>query len=94
VILSAFGLKTFNQGQLFQLCNETKRLLKPGGTFSFIEVSQPKNIILRAFYKLHLKHVVPICGRILLGNPQEYRMLWKYTEAYKNAELTKRIFED
>ncbi|TNE71006.1 methyltransferase domain-containing protein [bacterium] len=93
VILSAFGLKTFNEDQLFQLAVETKRLLKPGGTFSFIEVSQPKNNILRGLYKLHLKHVVPVCGRILLGNPQEYRMLWKYTEAYKNAELTKEIFE-
>lgn len=94
VILSAFGLKTFNEKQLSQLADETKRLLKPGGTFSFIEVSQPKNKLLRGLYKLHLKYIVPICGRILLGNPKEYKMLWKYTEAYKNAELTKKIFED
>lgn len=93
VILSAFGLKTFNEEQLYLLAEETKRLLKTGETFSFIEVSQPKNRILRALYKLHLKHVVPICGRILLGNPEEYRMLWKYTDAYKNAELTQNIFD-
>jgi demethylmenaquinone methyltransferase/2-methoxy-6-polyprenyl-1,4-benzoquinol methylase len=94
VLLSAFGLKTFNEAQLHQLARETVRLLKPGGTFSFIEVSQPQNRVLRALYKLHLKHVVPVCGKILLGNPQEYRMLWKYTEAYRNAKLTQKIFEE
>ena len=93
VVLSAFGLKTFNEEQLAQLARETKRILKPGGTFSFIEISEPKNKLLRSLYKLHLKHVVPMCGKILLGNPQEYRMLWKYTEAYKNSELAKTIFE-
>ena len=92
VILSAFGLKTFNEEQLTQLAEEIKRLLKPDGTFSFIEVSQPTNIVLKSLYKLHLKHVVPIFGRILLGNPREYSMLWKYTEAYKNAKLTQQIF--
>ena len=40
VILSAFGLKTFNNSQLEKLAFETKRLLKSGGSFSFIEVSE------------------------------------------------------
>lgn len=93
VILSAFGLKTFNEEQLRLLALETKRLLKPGGVFSFIEVSQPENRLLRSLYKLHLKFIVPFCGRLLLGNPQEYRMLWKYTEAYKNAKHTLQLFE-
>ena len=94
IILSAFGLKTFNSQQLAILAKEVKRLLKPGGTFSFIEVSKPKNKILKFLYKIHLKHVVPVCGKILLGNPEEYKMLWKYTEAYKNSELAKQIFEE
>lgn len=93
VVLAAFGLKTFNKEQLLQLAREVKRLLKEGGCFSFIEVSQPKNLFLRLLYKVHLKYIVPVCGWILLGNPQEYRMLWKYTEAYKNAESTVAIFQ-
>ena len=60
---------------------------------SFPKVS-PKNKILKFLYKIHLKHVVPVCGKILLGNPEEYKMLWKYTEAYKNSELAKQIFEE
>lgn len=94
VVLSAFGLKTFNEEQLSHLAQEVRRILKPGGTFSFIEVSEPPHSLLRALYKIHLKHVVPFCGRLLLGNPSEYRMLWKYTKAYKNAKLTEQIFRD
>lgn len=94
VVLSAFGLKTFNETQLIQLAQETKRLLKPGGVFSFIEVSQPQNVILKTLYKIHLKFMVPFCGRLLLGNPSEYRMLWRYTEAYGNAKQTETFFRD
>lgn len=94
VVLSAFGLKTFNEEQLSVLAKEIKRILKPGGRFSFIEVSSPQNAFLRAMYKLHLKHVIPVCGWMFLGNPSEYRMLWRYTEKFRNAERTVQLFRD
>jgi ubiquinone/menaquinone biosynthesis C-methylase UbiE len=43
IVICAFGLKTFNAEQLKSLATETKRILKDGGQFSFIEVSKPKN---------------------------------------------------
>jgi demethylmenaquinone methyltransferase/2-methoxy-6-polyprenyl-1,4-benzoquinol methylase len=94
IVLSAFGLKTFNEEQLKQLAQEVKRILKPGGVFSFIEVSSPRSTLLRMLYRIHLKYIVPFCGRVMLGNPEEYRMLWKYTVLYQNSEQTKRIFEE
>lgn len=94
VVISAFGLKTFDEAQLKRLAQETQRILKPGGQFSFIEVSTPKNALLRALYKLHLKHLVPLCGKVLLGNPSEYRMLWQYTTAFSNADRVLQIFEE
>lgn len=94
IVISAFGLKTFNNDQLKRLAAETKRILKPGGVFSFIEVSQPASPVLHSLYKLHLKHVVPACGKILLGNPVEYRQLWKYTNAYRNSDAAAVIFSD
>jgi ubiquinone/menaquinone biosynthesis methyltransferase len=92
VVLSAFGLKTFNAEQLHILAQETKRILKPGGRFSMIEVSSPRNVVLRGLYKLHLKYLVPFCGRLFPGNPSEYRMLWKYTERFRNADEAAAIF--
>ncbi|WP_109436566.1 class I SAM-dependent methyltransferase [Aquimarina sp. AU119] len=93
VVLSAFGLKTFSDEQIVKLAEETKRILKAGGEFSFIEVSQPKSLFLRGLYKLHLKYIVPICGRLLIGNPREYKMLWKYTEVYENSLSVAEIFK-
>lgn len=92
VVISAFGLKTFNEHQLHQLALQTKRILKPGGHFSFIEVSKPSGPLLSAFYKLYLKHIIPVLGKILLGNPDEYRMLWKYTNSFGNSDEVVRIF--
>jgi demethylmenaquinone methyltransferase/2-methoxy-6-polyprenyl-1,4-benzoquinol methylase len=31
---------------------------------------------------LYLKHIIPIIGWVLLGNPENYRMLGVYTEQF------------
>ncbi len=92
VVLSAFGMKTFDAAQLKVLAQEIKRILKPGGHFSLIEVSAPRNIVLYAMYKLYLKYVIPVCGWIFLGSPAEYKMLWRYTEKFKNSVEAETIF--
>ena len=91
-VTCAFGLKTFNAEQINILATETKRILKPGGQFSFIEVSKPENKILKLFYGFYLGQVIPIFGRLLLGNPEEYKMLWKYTNKFNNAKQATEIF--
>lgn len=92
IAVCGFGLKTFDEAQLLILAMEVKRVLKPGGQFSFVEVSVPNNKLLLALYKLHLKYLVPVCGRLMLGNPSEYQMLWKYTSNFRNSEKAAEIF--
>lgn len=92
-IISGFGLKTFNPQQLQALAQEIKRILKPGGYFSLVDVSVPNNGILRFFYMFYLKHIIPILGWSFLGNPETYRMLGVFTERFKNAKEVSRIFE-
>lgn len=92
IVVCSFGLKTFNNEQIEILALETKRILKKGGQFSFIEVSKPDNKVLQRMYKFYLKRTIPILGRILLGNPSEYRMLWKYAEKFENAKNANEIF--
>lgn len=91
-VTCAFGLKTFNDNQLNVLANETKRILKPNGQFSFIEVSKPSNAILKFLYGFYLGLIIPILGRVLLGNPNDYKMLWEYTNKFKDAKSAKEIF--
>lgn len=93
-VTCAFGLKTFNETQLRILASETKRMLKPGGKFSFIEVSKPDHKILSLLYGFYVGKVIPLLGRLLLGNPQEYKMLWKYTNAFQNARRAAEIFAE
>jgi demethylmenaquinone methyltransferase/2-methoxy-6-polyprenyl-1,4-benzoquinol methylase len=91
-VTCAFGLKTFNDEQLQVLALETKRILKQGGQFSFIEVSKPDNKFLRLIYKFYLGKLIPILGQLLLGNPEEYKMLWLYTNKFNNAKKAADIF--
>ncbi|MCA0236467.1 MAG: class I SAM-dependent methyltransferase [Bacteroidetes bacterium] len=91
-VISGFGLKTFDEAQLSSLATEMYRILRPGGTFSMIDVSVPKNRLLRLLYMFYLKHVIPVLGSIFLGNPETYRMLGIYTEAFGNARKVEAIF--
>lgn len=93
IVISAFGLKTFDIDQLYLLAAETKRVLKVGGHFSFVEVSKPDNRILNILYGIYLGKIIPILGALLLGNPIDYRMLWRYTSRFANAKKAEEIFK-
>ena len=92
-IVSSFGLKTFSEQQLRRLAEQIARLLKPGGIFSLVEISVPRNGLLRWPYLFYIKHVIPLIGRFFLGNPDNYRMLGVYTEEFGNCTLVKMEFE-
>ena len=92
-IFCAFGLKTFNQEQIDFLAKTVYRTLKVNGKFSFIEISIPDNKILKFFYQFYLSKIIPILGKIFLGNPSDYKMLWIYTKNFKDSNKTKEIFE-
>lgn len=94
IVICAFGLKTFDNEQLQVLATETKRILKVGGQFSFIEVSKPTNKILRQLYGFYLGQVIPVLGKLLLGNPIEYKMLWRYTDNFDNAKRAEETFNN
>jgi len=94
LVLSAFGLKTFDKDQVLQLAKEVKRILKPNGEFVFVEISKPSNYLLNIFYQLYIGKITPIITKLLLGDPIEYRMLWEYTKRYKNSDWVKEIFEE
>lgn len=93
IVSCAYGLKTFNLEQIDQLAKEVSRILKPNGKFSFVEVSKPKNKILTYFYGLYLGKIIPILGKLFLGNPKDYKMLWIYTSHFENSEKVEQIFK-
>jgi demethylmenaquinone methyltransferase/2-methoxy-6-polyprenyl-1,4-benzoquinol methylase len=84
-IVCGFGVKTLSDEQREVFASEVARLLRPGGSFSLVEVSVPRGWWLRVPYMLYLKYIIPIIGWVLLGNPENYRMLGVYTERFGNC---------
>src|SRR5579872_6437125 len=81
-VISSFGLKTFDRTQQQQLSQRVASLLRPGGVFSFVEISVPPARLLQLPYLFYLNRVIPWIGRLFLGNPANYRVLGVYTEAF------------
>lgn len=93
-VISGFGLKTFNENQLKKLAVEIDRLLKRNGEFSLVDVSVPRSKVLKAGYLFYLKKIIPMLGKLLLGNPETYRMLGVYTEKFQNSRIVLEIFKE
>ncbi len=85
-IVSTFGLKTFNDSQTAALAREVNRLLKPGGSFSFVEISAPKGWLFYGLYLFYLKTVIPLIGKLFLNSADEYRMLGVYCQKFGNCK--------
>lgn len=84
-VISTFGLKTFNAGQHRKLATLIALCLKPGGSFSLIEASDPKGWWLRPLYLFHLKVMLPLVERFLLKGAQDFAMIGTYSTNFGNA---------
>jgi demethylmenaquinone methyltransferase/2-methoxy-6-polyprenyl-1,4-benzoquinol methylase len=84
-VVSTFGLKTFNTAQHQALATLVARVLKPGGSFSMIEASDPKGWSLRRLYLFHLKRVLPMVERLFLRGAQDFAMIGTYSTNFGDA---------
>ena len=91
LVVCAFGLKSFDDGQIEILANLTKRVLKPGGQFVFIEMSLPPNVLVRNIFLWHVRYLVPFLGAFS-GNRKAFGMLAKYTLSYRNSQKASVLF--
>jgi ubiquinone/menaquinone biosynthesis C-methylase UbiE len=85
VVISTFGLKTFNSDQHGRLATLIASMLAPGGTFSLIEASDPKGWWLRPLYRFHLGIVLPLIERLFLRGAQDFAMIDTYSRNFGNA---------
>jgi ubiquinone/menaquinone biosynthesis C-methylase UbiE len=81
-VVMLFGVKSLSGSQTAALAVKLARCLREGGRFSLIEVSAPRWRIVRGPFLFYLERVIPLLGRLLLGNPDSYRMLGVYTRRF------------
>lgn len=93
-VISTFGLKTLTHEETRALAKEVKRVLKPGGQVSMLEFSVPRNPAVRFLFRLYVKYYVPFLGWLFLGNPDNYRMLWRYTAAFQDCSQALEAFRE
>ncbi len=69
----AFGVRNYQNQE--QGLGEALRVLKPGGHIAILEFSIPEHPLIRPFYGLYFKHLLPAIGRFVSKNRNAYSYL-------------------
>jgi demethylmenaquinone methyltransferase/2-methoxy-6-polyprenyl-1,4-benzoquinol methylase len=76
----AYGIRNIKDPS--KSAQEVYRVLKPGGTFGIVELTQPKNRVMRFGHSLYLKYVLPVVGKFLTSNQEAYTYLCNSIHAF------------
>lgn len=88
----AYGIRNVKSSE--KCLKEVYRVLKPGGVFGILELTQPENTILRFGHKFYLKTILPILGRMLTSNQDAYQYLCNSINAFiKPKELESKLLQ-
>ncbi len=83
-VTSAFGVRNFPT--LPNALSEMYRVLRPGGCMVILELSQPKNKILRLGHKMFTHSLLPFLGKTFVHNKAAYQYLYQSIEAMPQYE--------
>lgn len=72
-VTCAFGVRNFVH--LEQGLGEMMRVLKPGGRMVILELATPDSKLIRPFYNLYTKRIIPWLGSRIAGNREAYTYL-------------------
>lgn len=69
----AYGVRNF--ADIAAGYREMFRILRPRGTLAVLELSKPVNALVKPFYALYTKWLIPAAGRIISGDSRAYSYL-------------------
>lgn len=72
---------------------EIHRVLKPGGRFAILELSQPENGLVRKVFQFNMKNLVPLIGKATSGQSVPFDYLYETTMTFLSAEQFKQLLE-
>lgn len=80
----AFGVRNFEH--LLQGYQQMHRVLAPGGMLCVVELSTPRNRVVRWFYDLYTLHIIPWFGALKSHDKSAYRYLPQSIAAVPQGE--------
>ena len=83
-VTCAFGVRNFVH--LEQGLSEMLRVLKPGGTMVILELATPDSSLVRPFYNIYTRRVIPWLGSRLAGSREAYTYLPSSIERFPKGE--------
>ncbi|NDJ84662.1 MAG: ubiquinone/menaquinone biosynthesis methyltransferase [Chloroflexi bacterium] len=90
-VVSGFLLR--NVPDIDQTLAEHYRVLKPGGWAVSLDTTPPRDNLLRPFINLYLTSIVPLIGRLVVGDRDAYQYLSGSTLGFKKPEALVTRFE-
>lgn len=83
-VTCAFGVRNFVH--LEQELSEMLRVLKPGGAMVILELATPDSPLVKPFYNLYTRHIIPWLGQRLAGNREAYTYLPESIERFPKGD--------
>ena len=80
----AFGIR--NVADYRTALREMYRVLRPSGSVTILEFSLPRQPLVRLTYLLYFRHLLPVVGGMISGNPTAYRYLNRSVESFPGPE--------
>ena len=88
----AYGVR--NLEHLAQGYREMARVLRPGGMLCVVELSVPQSRLVRPFYELYTRRIIPVIGRMVSSDRSAYTYLPASIAAMPQGERMLAIMEE
>jgi len=80
----AFGVRNFTD--FTAAIKQMLRILKPGGRLLILEFSLPRNRIIKRLYLFYLRYIIPLLGKIIVGDIAAYRYLSNTIQTFPSGD--------